>query len=151
MLRVVRRVLAGGIVAVVGAALLAPAASAGVSGPAFYVDGELYRTVGTPTDFSHTGAPDHSFNTIYAFPAGTQRNVAEAAPGDRDFRGGRWMVHGLSFADYAAAVTAHDANGSGNFDSAEEVAAAIAAGSATDTGIVRMFECPVIKLPANQR
>ena len=23
----------------------------GVSGPAFYVDGEQYRTVGTPTDF----------------------------------------------------------------------------------------------------
>jgi hypothetical protein len=143
--------LAGGIVALLGAALLAPAASAGVSGPAFYVDGQVYRTVGTPTDFSHTGAPDHSFNTIYAFPAGTQMNVAEAAPGDRDFRGGRWQVHALSFSDYAAAVAAHDANGSGTFDSAEEVEAAIAAGDAADTGIVRMFECPVIKLPAKQR
>ena len=38
----------------------------GVSGPAFYVDGVLYRTVATPTDLSGTGAPAHSFDTIYA-------------------------------------------------------------------------------------
>ena len=31
-------------------------AAAGVGGPAFYVDGVPDRTVGTPTDFSHTGA-----------------------------------------------------------------------------------------------
>jgi hypothetical protein len=57
------------------------------------------------------------------------------------------MVHGLSFSDYAAAVAAHDANGSGNFDSDEEVAAALASGAASDIGIVKMFECPVIPLP----
>lgn len=146
-IRTVRRLLAAGLVATLGAALLTPAVSAGVSGPAFYVDGQLYRTVGTPTDFSGTGAPAHSYNVIYAFPAGTQRNVAEAAPGDRDFRGGRWLVHALAFTDYAAAVAAHDTNGSGNLDSAEEVTAALAAGDATDIGIVRMFECPVIPLP----
>lgn len=39
--------------------------SGGVTGPAFYVDGEMYRTVGTPTDLSNTGAPDHSFDVIY--------------------------------------------------------------------------------------
>ena len=52
------------------AALVVPAAamaggSGGVSGPSFYVDGSLYRTVGTPTDLSNTGAPDSSFETIY--------------------------------------------------------------------------------------
>ena len=40
----------------VSAAALA-AGSGGVTGPSIYVDGVLYRTVGTPTDFSHTGAP----------------------------------------------------------------------------------------------
>jgi len=74
-------------------------------------------------------------------------NVAEAAPGDRDYNGGRWMVHALSFADYDAAVAAADANGSGNFDSDAEVLAAIDAGLATDLGVVRQFECPAIKLP----
>jgi hypothetical protein len=32
-------------------------------------------------------------------------------------------------------------------DSDEEVAAALAEGYATDIGVVRMFECPVIPLP----
>src|SRR5439155_17611500 len=54
----------------VGLGAFAPA-SAGVSGPAFYVDHELYRTVGTPTDLSGTGAPDHSFDTIYQFADGS--------------------------------------------------------------------------------
>ena len=49
--------------------------SGGVTGPAFYVDGQLYRTVNTPTDLSNTGAPDSSFDTIYQF-FGLQPNVA---------------------------------------------------------------------------
>jgi hypothetical protein len=57
-------------------------------------------------------------------------------------------VHGLSFSNYAAALAAHDANGSGDLDSDEEVAAALASGAATDIGIVKMFVCPVIPLPA---
>jgi hypothetical protein len=133
-------------VALAAVVMSAGIARAGVSGPALYVDGQLYRTVGTPTDFSRTGAPAHSFDTIYEF-FGLQQNVATAAPGDHGYNGGRWMVHGLSFSDYPAAVAAHDANGSGNLDSDEEVAAALASGAASDIGIVKMFECPVIPLP----
>jgi hypothetical protein len=117
----------------------------GVSGPAFYVNGELYRTVATPTDLP-ANAPDPSFDVIYEF-FGLQTNVAEAAPSDRDYNGGRWMVHGLEFADYAGAVAAFDANGSGDFDSAEEVEAAIAGGAATDLGVIKRFVCPAIKIP----
>ena len=67
-----------------GAVLLGTSAAqaAGVSGPGFYVDGVQYRTVGTPTDLTGTGAPASSYQPIYAFPAGTQVNVATAAPGD---------------------------------------------------------------------
>jgi hypothetical protein len=141
----IRRIV---VLAVALAAIVLPAgiARAGVGGPAFYVDGVVYRTVGTPTDLSGTGAPVHSFDTIYEF-FGLQLNVATEAPGDPGYNGGRWMVHGLSFSNYAAAVAAHDANGSGNLDSDEEVAAALASGAATDIGIVKMFECPVIPLP----
>src|SRR2546428_11049118 len=99
--------------------------SGGVSGPSFYVDGQLYRTVGAPTDLSGTGAPASSFDTIYQFFR-LQPNVATAAPGDPGFNGGRWRVQGLEFPDYAAAVATYDTNGSGNLDSDEEVAAAIA-------------------------
>lgn len=122
--------------------------SGGVTGPSFYVNGTLYRTVGTPTDLSTTGAPASSFDTIYQF-FGVQPNVATAAPGDPDFNGGRWRVQGLTFSNYAAALSEFDANNSGNFDSAAEVQAAIAAGAATDIGVIKSFECPVIRVPAS--
>ncbi len=125
--------------------LLTGVAQAGVTGPSFYVDGQVYRTVGTPTDLSGTGAPPDSFDVIYEF-GGLQPNVATAAPGDTDYNGGRWQVHALSFADYDAAVAAFDTNGSGDFDSDGEVAAALAAGAATDVGTVKSFECPAIPL-----
>lgn len=136
---------AGVSLAMIGAATASGNGAGGVTGPAFYVDGTLYRTVGTPTDFSGTGAPDHSFDTIYEF-GGLQMNVAEAAPGDRDYNGGRWRVEVLDFTDYMAAVSMYDSNGSGNFDSAKEVEAAIAGGAAT-TSSGPSFSCPVIPMP----
>ena len=88
------------IIGLMAAAALAvaPAAfggSGGVTGPAFYVDGTLYRTVNTPTDLSNTGAPEHARDTIYDF-GGAQLNVATAAPGDTDYNGGRWCAPSAS-------------------------------------------------------
>ena len=147
-----RRILVTTAIAVVGllgsTGIAAAAGSGGVTGSAFYVDGALYRTVNTPTDLSNTGAPDHSFDTIYEFFGVQPFNVATAAPGDRDYNGGRWRVHGLTFANYAAALSQFDANASGDFDSEAEVLAAIAGGAATDIGVVKSFVCPVIKVPA---
>lgn len=141
------------LLAIVGIALVGGVSASfaggfgGVTAPSIYVNGVLYRTVGTPTDFSNTGAPDASFETIYDF-GGVQPNVASAAPGDPGFRGGRWQVHALSFnTGYAATVAAHDTNRSGNLDSTAEIDAALAdsgPGGATDLGVVKLFECPVI-------
>jgi hypothetical protein len=122
------------------------ATAAGKPAPSFYVNGTLYRTVGTPTDFSKTGAPASSYDTIYEFFGKQPYNVATAAPGDRGYNGGRWRVVGLSFEDYDAAVAAHDTNGSGDFDTTAEVQSALADGSAVSLGIVKSFECPVIPL-----
>lgn len=139
---------------VVGLSAVAAASAngaGGVTGPAFYVDGELYRTVGTPTDLSGTGAPIHSFDTIYAIAG--QPNVAEAAPGTLGYNGGRWMVRPVMFnADYNTTLATYDANGSGDLDSNEEVGAALMDGGvagATLGGVVKSFECPVIKIPKN--
>jgi hypothetical protein len=123
------------------------AGSGGVSPPSIYVDGVLYRTVGTPTDFSATRAPLSSFETLYSL-GDAQPKVATAAPGDPGFRGGRWQVHAIAFnTTYAATVAAHDANASGDLDSAAEVQAALddpGPGGAIDEGVVEIFECPVI-------
>jgi hypothetical protein len=99
--KLARRVTAGAS----AVALLASIGASGVlaGGPpslGFYVDDVRYRTVGTPTDFFGTGAPDHSFDKIYNL--GTGINVAEAKPGDRDFNGGRWQVYVVT---WAAGVT----------------------------------------------
>jgi hypothetical protein len=141
--------------AVVPVALAAFAASAmaggagGVTGAAFYVNGKLYRTVGTPTDLSRTGGPDSSFDTIYEFFGAQTYNVATAAPGDPGYNGGRWRVIGLQFTDYSAAVSQYDTDGSGDFDNTAEVQAALAGGAATSLGVVKSFVCPVIPLPAH--
>jgi outer membrane scaffolding protein for murein synthesis (MipA/OmpV family) len=66
--------IAVALIAIAGNALAAGAG--GVTGPSFYVDGTLYRTVGMPTDLSATGAPDESFDTIYQFFAAQAYNVA---------------------------------------------------------------------------
>jgi hypothetical protein len=130
-----------------GSAMILPTAAFAQGPPAasFYVDGTLYRTVGTPTDLSKTGAPESSFDTIYQFFGAQEFNVATAAPGDQDYNGGRWRVHGLEFADYAAAAAA-DGGTNGVFDDDAEVLAALNAGAAVDLGIVKSFECPVIPL-----
>jgi hypothetical protein len=135
--------------ALAGLALAGPA-QAGVSGPAFWIDGELYRTVATPTDLSNTGAPDSTFDAIYSF-AGNQRNVAEAKPGDRDFNGGRWQVHQLAFpSGYAAALASGDVNANGVIDSTSELDMAFTNGTAVDTGqILRTFVCTVNRVPGN--
>ena len=76
--------------------------------------------------------------------------MATAAPGDRGYNGGRWMVHAIAYnTSWAATVAAHDANDSGDLDSEDEVLAALAdtgPGGATDAGVVKQFVCPVIKL-----
>jgi hypothetical protein len=58
-------------------------------------------------------------------------------------------VHGLRFTNYGGAVAQFDTNGSGNLDSDQEVAAALAADAATDIGVIKSFECPVIPVPGS--
>lgn len=99
----------------------------------FYVDGDQYRTVGTPTDFSDTGAPSHAYDAIYALGGGLL-NVAEARPGDRDFNGGRWQVFAIEWHVAPYQLT-----------SSEEVVAAAGRNELTIADEpLRSFECPVI-------
>lgn len=131
-----RRVVAGLSAVVLLASVGAGAALAG--GPpslAFYVDDVRYRTVGTPTDFSDTGAPDSTYDVIYSLGAGLI-NVAESKPGDTDYNAGRWMVLPVMWAD---GVTPVQYTNDGQILEAEE-AGLLTIGSTP----VKLFECPVI-------
>ena len=127
--------------AATSAALLVTVAASAVAagGPpslSFYVDDVRYRTVGTPTDFSGTGAPASTYDKIYALGDGLI-NVAEAKPGDRDFNGGRWMVLPIT---WSAGVTPVQ------LTNAEDVEAWADLGLLTiATTPAKQFLCPVIK------
>ena len=114
----------------------APAAAGGPPSLSFYIDGQRYRTIATPTDFSNTGAPDFTYDRIFALGSGLI-NVAEAKPGDRDFNGGRWAVMPITWHTTPTQLT-----------SAEDVFAWADAGLLTigDTP-VRMFLCTVNQVP----
>ena len=142
---------AGGVLVAIGT--VASPASAGVTrGPAFYVDGQQYRTVLTPTNLEGTGAPGHAWDHLYVFPGEQQAGVATAAPGDRDYNGGRWQVRELSFPQgYDDALASGDSNGSGTLDSFSELSMAFADGTAVAGSVVKSFVCPVIKMPKGGR
>ncbi len=147
--RILTAIAAVGLSVGAATALAAPAGAAGVSGPAFYVDHVLYRTVATPTDLSGTGAPDSTYDAIYAFAG--HRSVAEAAPGDPGYNGGRWQVHQVDVEDHDALLAVADLDGNGVIDALDEVHAALASGLATDSGVVREFVCTVNRVPASRR
>jgi hypothetical protein len=116
----------------------APVAAKGPPGFGFYVDGAGYRTIGTDTDLSGTGAPASSFDTIYALGEGLQ-NVAEAKPGDTDYNGGRWMVLPVTWLSDPVQLM-----------SAEEVLQAEADGLLSiGSEPIRQFVCPVIPFQPN--
>jgi hypothetical protein len=124
------------------------AGSGGVTGEGvIYVDHTLWRTVATPTDLSHTAAPAQSWDLIYSFGS-LQKSVAEVAPGDPGFNGGRWQVHAVSAPNgYAAALASGDLDGDGVLDAADEVIAALNAGDLVDNGVVKQFVCTLNRVP----
>jgi len=127
--------------ALTSAALLISVAASSVAagGPpnlAFYVDDVRYRTVGTPTDFSNTGAPASTYDRIYALGSGLV-NVAEAKPGDRDFNGGRWEVHPIQWNTIAPTQFMNDT----------DILTAAQAGQITILAPICYFFCSVSPVP----
>ena len=132
MLRVIRSialsltgVALGGMLLVAGAQ-----AQAGPPGGTIYAHDETYRTVGTPTDLPNAG----KFDTIYVLGDGFAA-VSEAAPGDRDYNGGRWEVRPVEWLTIDPV----------QFTNAEDVLAAADAGEIAIGDVVRRFVCPLIR------
>jgi hypothetical protein len=77
--------------------------------PSLYADGDVYGTKGTTTLPAPTANNLQSFDVLYAVsnsnnPAG-QLPVAEAAPGNPEYNGGRWFTHTVEWT--AEGFTAH--------------------------------------------
>jgi hypothetical protein len=110
------------------------------------VNGELYDTVITPTSF--TAPPEQSTDIIYSFMMSGlsgQRSVAESAPGDPDYNGGRWDVQMVVFTDLGRTVHDPDGDGLVNFElvSEEEVLTHEALGHLEINEANFYFVCPL--------
>jgi len=126
--------------------------SADAKGPlrasaAIWSHGELYGTVGTPAVFTHP--PDGTTDTLYNFMMSGlegQRAISAAAPGDRDFNGGRWSVVLVTFTDQGIGVHDPDGDGVVNFEltGEEQLMDHMALGHLTLTDTDVYFECPML-------
>ncbi len=136
------------VVAVLAFGALAYAGGATVVDDAIWANGRLYGTVVTPTSFK--SPPAKSTDTIYSFGMSGlqgQRSVSEAAPGDRDYNGGRWSVKVVVFTALGLSVHDQDGDGTADFElaSEEQVLHHYALGHLEifDTDIY--FECPLLR------
>lgn len=118
--------------AVLAAALFAlPALSqTGPPGGRIYADDQLFHTVGTPADLPDRGP----FNVLYMLGDGFTP-VSDAAPGDPNWRGGRWEVRAITFVNVAPA----------QYTNGADIQAALGRGDLTLGPVLRRFECPLIR------
>lgn len=118
-------------VGVMALSAVAQAQPAGPPGGMIYANDQTYRTVGTPTDL-----PDHGkFDMIYVL-GGALANVADAAPGDHDWNGGRWAVRMVTFLTILPT----------QFTNAADVLAAESRNEISIGPVVKRFECPLIPM-----
>ena len=144
-----------GLMAIIGALGVAhiaslQAAPAQRADDAVWANDQLYATVLTDTAFK--APPPHSTDVIFSFADSGlkgQRAIAEAAPGDPDYNGGRWNVMVVAFTDAGKAI--HDVDGDGTVDfeltNAEAVLHHAALGHLTISAPGVYFECPLRPRP----
>lgn len=100
-----------------------------------YADGRTFATRGVTELPPPKDGNEHSFDEIYHFTNGAtgQLDVAQAAPGERDFNGGRWSVTVVEWTISNPPVVKSD----------DEVHA-----NANDVDVIqegaRYFECPLV-------
>ncbi len=114
---------------------------------ALWAHDRLYDTVLTPTSF--VAPPAHSTDALYNFGMSGlsgQRSVAESAPGDRDYNGGRWSVRAVVYTEKGRTVFDPGGDGTVDFEltNAEDVLAAALAGDVEILETSIYFECPML-------
>ena len=144
---------ASSTLAILGTALLvtlpAAASAAGAMrvSNAIWADNELFSTILTPASF--TAPPKDSVDLLYNFDMSGlrgQRSVAESAPGDPTYNGGRWWVQMVIFTDSGKALFDPDGDGAVNFElmSAADVLQHASLGHLEIFPTSVFFECPLL-------
>lgn len=103
----------------------------GPPGGIIYADGRMFHTIGTPAILP----PHGQFMAIYVLGE-PYNNVAEYAPGEPGFVGGRWEVRPITWISIQPQ----------QFTSAAQVKAAAQAGQISIGEPVKYFECPLIPI-----
>jgi hypothetical protein len=94
-----------------------------------YANDRMFRTVATPADLPNHG----KFDTIYVL-GHDLANVADAAPGDMEYNGGRWEVRLVEFLTVAPT----------QYTNASDLKAAAMRGEISIGPVAKRFECPLI-------
>lgn len=104
-------------------------------GPAIYADGEAWGTKGNGDLPAPTENNRQSFDGLYKFTNGAegQLPVAEAAPGNTDYNGGRWIEYFVTWNVEAQHITSFD-----------ELQDHIDAGDVTVVESGNYFQCPLL-------
>lgn len=104
-----------------------------------YANDRLFATADVADLSAPNGRNDHSFDELYVFADGSQHAVAEAAPGERDFNGGRWSVTMVEWTNGPKGTVTND----------DHLHALEASGDITVlVEGARYFECPLVPLKA---
>jgi len=151
--RVLTRATALGFMGVTMAST-ALADRAGHAPDAIWVHDEIYSTIGTDTAFK--SPPPHSTDVIFSFADSGlmgQRSVAEYAPGDPEYNGGRWNVMVVTFTPLGLAALDDDGDGYVDYEytNAEDVLANAEMGLLTIEEPGVYFECPLLRSKGRQR
>lgn len=117
-------------------AVSVPAFAAGPNfGEAIYADGIAWGTKGTTDLPAPNGNNDQSFDGLFKFTNGVegQLAVAEAAPGNPAYNGGRWSEYFVTFTGTPELVTSY-----------AQLAALEEAGLVTIVSSGKYFQCPLL-------
>ncbi len=99
--------------------------------PAIYADGETWGTKGTTDLPAPTANNEQSFDGLFKIPG--QMPVAEAAPGNPAYNGGRWIEYNVTWVGTPELVTSY-----------AQLHSLKVAGMVTFTETGAYFQCPLL-------
>ena len=126
------------LVAVMAVVIVAPVSAAGPTfEPAIYADGQAWATKGVATLPAPNEHNVQSYDKLFIIPG--QLPVAEAAPGNRNYNGGRWFTHTVTWNSTPELVTSY-----AQLHALHMAGAVTVEAGSPEGGPPPYFECPLL-------